>query len=357
MKIETVYKINEMIRELYDTDLSVFKRVNNFFHSIYEMIYYDRCSIMFYKKAENGWEKHSSIALNWEGLPTPMTRYAEYYINIDDTLPILAQDRPVVFRCTQIFNWEKRKETEYYKGFVVPNGCTYSIEANLDIQSSMQLKCAFYLFREADKVDFTEQEEEIIRLFQPHLSQILRHYGETRNTGDILFMLENYNCVASVLLDGNYNIIRSDGTFKAMQTKTGTFLNEKIVSGCMAMNKNASLGNEESCSFEIKVDETPYYMEITRVREVGSNAKGNYLCLIFDMSRFFNQAIAKVKNQYMLTEREFNVFGYVIKGMSAEEIAKQMYISVPTVKKYLSSIYSKLEIKNQKQILGKLDLT
>lgn len=352
LKMEVLYKINGMIRELYGNEVSVFHRINNFYHSIYELIYYDRCSIMFFKKTDTGWEKHSAIALNWDGLPTPMTRYAEYYINIDDTIPILAQDGPVVFRSSQIFNWEKRRKTEYYRGFVVPNGCEYSIEANLDIQSNLGLRCAFYLFRDADKVDFTEQEECIVRLFQPHLSQVLRHYGETRNAEDILFMLENYNCVASVLLDRNYNIIRSNGTFKAIARKTGDFLTGKIINACIDMNKSTR-GSE---SVEIKIDETPYYMEITAVGD-RVTSKGQYLCLIFDTSRFFQQAMAKVKNQYMLTEREFHVFEYIIKGMSAEEIGKEMYISVPTVKKYLSSIYSKLEIKNQKQILGKLDLT
>ena len=74
------------------------------------------------------------------------------------------------------------------------------------------------------------------------------------------------------------------------------------------------------------------------------------------MSYFFQQTLIKAKEKYYLTPREFDIIKEVLKGKKNEEIAANLYISIPSVKKYLASIYSKMEIKTQKQIFEKLKL-
>lgn len=64
-----------------------------------------------------------------------------------------------------------------------------------------------------------------------------------------------------------------------------------------------------------------------------------------------------------LTEREMNVLRYLAKGLTNEEIAKKLNISVHTVKAHLETIYEKLHVTNRVQaamksvILGFVDLT
>lgn len=50
-----------------------------------------------------------------------------------------------------------------------------------------------------------------------------------------------------------------------------------------------------------------------------------------------------------LTERESNVLFYLAKGLTNEEIAEKLHISVHTVKAHLESIYEKLEVSNRVQ--------
>ncbi len=52
-----------------------------------------------------------------------------------------------------------------------------------------------------------------------------------------------------------------------------------------------------------------------------------------------------------LTKRERNVLNYVCKGMSNKEIASELSVTDYTIKKHVSSILSKLNLKNRQDII------
>ena len=52
----------------------------------------------------------------------------------------------------------------------------------------------------------------------------------------------------------------------------------------------------------------------------------------------------------MLTERELDVARAVGRGLSNAEIAKDLYLSVPTVKAHVSRLFEKLVVTNRVQI-------
>lgn len=54
-----------------------------------------------------------------------------------------------------------------------------------------------------------------------------------------------------------------------------------------------------------------------------------------------------------LTERERSVLLYLAMGLTNEEIAKKLHISVHTVKAHLESIYYKLKVSNRVQAVMK----
>lgn len=55
-----------------------------------------------------------------------------------------------------------------------------------------------------------------------------------------------------------------------------------------------------------------------------------------------------------LTKREIEVSLLVLQGMTNGEIARELYISETTVKKHLSNIFAKLEIKNRESLREKI---
>ena len=57
------------------------------------------------------------------------------------------------------------------------------------------------------------------------------------------------------------------------------------------------------------------------------------------------------KNDYHLTHREKDVLAYLIQGLSNDEIARELYVTIATVKAHLSSIFSKFCVKNRTQAI------
>lgn len=55
-------------------------------------------------------------------------------------------------------------------------------------------------------------------------------------------------------------------------------------------------------------------------------------------------------NKSELTDREKDILNLVGEGMSNTEIAKKLYISVGTVKNYISNLYSKLEVDDRSKL-------
>lgn len=66
--------------------------------------------------------------------------------------------------------------------------------------------------------------------------------------------------------------------------------------------------------------------------------------------------------KYHLTERKNNVLFNLAQGLTNEEIAAKLHISVHTVKAHLEAIYDKLSVSNRVQaamkavVLGLIDL-
>ena len=154
------------------------------------------------------------------------------------------------------------------------------------------------------------------------------------------------------MLSDEYQLIRSNSTFKQLTDDNSNEIYEMTVKLCKDLDDKEM---NSKVSSEYKFDDRPLYMEVSKITE-DSHGSSQYYALIYDLSYFFAQALNKAKDQYTLTEREFQIFKHVVEGKSNEKIASEMFISVPTVKKYLASIYEKMEIKSQKQILSKLNL-
>lgn len=59
----------------------------------------------------------------------------------------------------------------------------------------------------------------------------------------------------------------------------------------------------------------------------------------------------KPQNDYQLTHREKDVLEYLVQGLSNEEIAEKLFVTIATVKAHLGSIFSKFCVKNRTQAI------
>lgn len=356
----TLYEsFNKLLVELYNKDVPLHSRVRNFLYLFADIIYYDRCSILFYHKLSDGrYKKHSAISLNWDEVSDYIKKYTEYYCYLDDVYPVLDRQTPFVFRSTDFFNMEKRAQTEYWRDYLYPTNNIYSIDGNIQLESSKGLLGMFCFYRNANKSDFSDEELHIAKMLQPHLSNVFKHYMDNDSSNNLPIMMDNYNCTGICLIDENFQIVRSNSKFREIEMKHPGMLSSKITSMCCDLSK--SDGKSGKLYKEYKFDESPVFLEVNKLTTPLNNMNRSsnicYNCLAYDLSYFFQQTLMTAKEKYYLTPREFDIIKKVLQGKKNEEIAAELYLSIPSVKKYLASIYSKMEIKTQKQILEKLKL-
>ncbi|WP_018883506.1 response regulator transcription factor [Paenibacillus massiliensis] len=71
------------------------------------------------------------------------------------------------------------------------------------------------------------------------------------------------------------------------------------------------------------------------------------------MLRNMPQAVAPKNNDYGLSAREIEVLHKLASGLRNQDIAEALFLSEGTVKNYISSIYSKLDVKGRKEATRK----
>lgn len=67
------------------------------------------------------------------------------------------------------------------------------------------------------------------------------------------------------------------------------------------------------------------------------------------------EALPDAENEVtkMLSEREKEVLDLIVKGLSNNEIANRLFISLSTVKTHINNIYKLLEVKNRREAIEK----
>ena len=65
-------------------------------------------------------------------------------------------------------------------------------------------------------------------------------------------------------------------------------------------------------------------------------------------------AINNAKQSYTLTNREAEILGHLFRGHSSEIICGELNISNHTLKKHISNLYKKMDVKSRGDLLGKL---
>ena len=354
ISIEKMELINKLVVDLYTSSLSIHNRIVNFFHAFMNVVYFDRASVLFfYRNTDGTYAKKSSISVNWN--EKYINEYTSYYCHLDDTLPVLDQPYPIIFRSSSFFNSELRQQTEYWQNYLLPNNSIYEAAANLQIKNSGNLRASYAFYRGNGSSDFTDEELCIIKMFQPHLSNIFKnHETKAHANPELIASLESYNSVGLCILNESFQIIHKTGVFDRLNQLSDNTIMQHVLHLCinLSQQKNSS----KNTSMEYKPENDPVFLEVNLMPPNPDYNGQRYCCIAYDLSHFFSSTLEQTRNAYNLTVREFDVLLRVIKGLKNETIAKELFLSVPSVKKNLASIYSKLEITNQKQILSKLNV-
>lgn len=353
ISFQNLENLNTMILNIYDNTLAFHTRISNFFRDIAPFIYFDRASVMIYYKNEKGnYQKQTSFTINWD---TNLLRdYDSYYCKLDDTLAPLDRPEPTVIRSSSFFNTAIREQTEYWNGYMVPNNADFEIMANLLVEREQKFRACVSFTRGKGAGDFSDYHMRILRFIQPHLSRLAAEYIDQMNNQKSIYTIGDYNCIGYCILNDSCQIIKKNGSFDKLNLELNNRLLAKIVSLCMEFNYNEE--SPETLSYEYKLEDSPLFLELTRTPANLDGTKKQYCCLVYNLSHFFTVTLKQAKKNYQLSDKEYDILVQVLHGQKQEDIAAALFLSVPTVKKYVASIYNKLGITNQKQIYSKLHL-
>ena len=87
------------------------------------------------------------------------------------------------------------------------------------------------------------------------------------------------------------------------------------------------------------------HMPDIQIRIVYLNDSDQYILFLIPMPSSGMSAAAQ-----LLTEREMEVVNLLLRGLTYEEISRQLFISINTVKRHIQNVFKKLDVKNRTEL-------
>ncbi len=351
-----INNINEIIKTVYEEDQDLSFKCTYFLQKLRNIVYYDYGNFVFYRKTpDDTFELEDFYQLGWK--PEIQKQYLTYDYKEDDVFPIFYTKTPIVIKSTEVFP-DSRKVKDYYKRFMEPAGFVFSLECNIIFPEGINCYGVCSLFRDSTRKDFTQEEKSIFELFQPHLSNSLKRYF--LNSQHNLPLSEACGFLASgvILIDNNYKIIFKDKDFDNILRRHGEpddlNIQNAVIQYCRQISQET--GREIKKFWYHNLEKYPLYLEIVVLSQKTLNQEHVFVCKLYDIAEMMKGRLTEVCDKYDISPREYEIINMLIKGYKIEEIAQKLYVSNATIKKHLSSIYSKFKIEGQRQLLSVLSI-
>ena len=328
---DELFRLNQLFAGLYE-DENYQKSFMVFLENLKELVKFQKGDVYFYKNEGEHINFEDFIFVDWgDGY---LDRYINEYADIDDALPIVSLKQPVMFRSSDVFIPDERMKTKYYNELLLPAGMQHSIEGNIYMGDDGYV-AGIGIHRPDELGDFSPRDLEIMKLSRPHLVNVARKFLDRRSEIDAyalgLTALNEIEQFGIVVFGSNFAIEESNLTRNGVmrQENLGEMV-RSLVTMCKSLHDRMRGGasseepEDNKVSSRITIGHDYYYAEII-YKEISPGSG---------------------------TEREFEILKCVMKGMNNAEIGRELFISVPTVKKHLTNIYQKLGIEGKHQILS-----
>jgi DNA-binding CsgD family transcriptional regulator len=354
-----IFYLNQIIAELYE-EKDPEASFHVFLEQLKELVFFEKGDVYFYKYEKDNLIFEDFLFLDWSD--RDLNSYLDRYCSIDDVLPIVSSKQPLMFRSSDIFIAGEREKTRYYHELLSPAGMQYSIEGNLYVSDDGNVS-GIGIHRSDAHEDFSQRDLEILKLSRPHLSNIAKRYQKIRmGENDYLKMIPFLSSIKDLsiciwdfdlnLLDSNLNC----GNFIPPQHREELLrglitlcrsLREKIV-----RSGTKDRGVEDRVRSRVNIGGQYYFADVAYSSAGHLGHKGRFVAMIYDYANIFTNILYDIRDKFSLTEREFEVLQVMMQGMSNQEIAAKLFITIPTVKKHLTGVYQKLGIEGKYQIFN-----
>jgi len=265
---------------------------------------------------------------------------------------------PFVITLTDILSDEKYKNSAYYD-FLIKNSLHYNMTLVFN-----KLSEGISLLRTQEKGLFTDRE----RYLTKHLSKIIApHYYQIQENRILQDEVGLFNKSKENM---NFGFLIFDKELKLIYFNkialdyccaiTGKFSLDNVLNEIRSlifgdMNKNGASGINRSTSTYKSINS--YVFEISAMGDLDSNniMDTYYTINLYDEKWF--KSITNISNYvepYILTQREKEIVSLVAKGLSNQNIADQLFISLYTVKAHMKNIFKKMDVTNRSSLIAKV---
>lgn len=353
---EDILEFNHIIDEIYGSE-DLPQCFDTFLKNISSLVYFEKGDIYIFKYANGKITYDSYISV---GYGKELDIYKTYFCNLDDVLPLISVNQPVMFRSSDIFLSSEREKTDYYKKHLNPAKMHHSIEGNLYVDENGTV-VGIGLHRSDSYDDFSQKELDILKLMRPHLSKMAErflHSSDKNSLNERLmdFDLSEFKEIGIWMWNGTGQLIKASFDELNINESHHEELNRILSSLCVSLKNNMQNGSQEEpqnnqLHSKVLFEGSTYYASISFKKGI-SEDEDRFVAILYDYINIIKHLICSMKTQYDFTDREFEVLKCLIEGMNINEICNTLFISTSTVKKHMTNIYKKLNIEGRHQLIS-----
>lgn len=357
LKYDELFYLNQIIADLYREDNKE-KAFKEFLVGLKKLVFFEKGDVYFYRQENENIIFGDFFYVDWNDYD--LNSYLHIYSSMDDVLPIVANKHPIMFRSTDVFIANERQKTQYYSELLNPAGMQYSIEGNIYISDDGNVG-GIGIHRSSEYDDFTQKDLDILKLARPHLSNVAKVFCDNKpsenNFLSSIPFLSNLKDLGICIWDFDLKLLESnleENTIVPIKHKEE--LIRSLITLCKGLRENIirksySPEIESRMKSKISIGDKSYFADVAH-SNISNKDKGRFIAIVYDYAVILSYKLSDIKDKYGLTDRESEIMQYLMDGLSNQEIASKLYISMPTVKKHLTSVYHKMGISGKSQMLN-----
>lgn len=367
-------RILSFVRNLPDSPQNFPQRVLTLFSQYYKCnksLFFPRLSDPVYMEPHNKrMSLNNFIALNIESYH--LKSYTDYYYQknifaIKQLSPILQSKKAI--RILDIMPFDKYEQTEYYF-YLNSTGLYY--QACVFIKYKERNIATINLFRSKEAGDFTNEEMQDFNLLSDFISQ---RYVSALLSTSYQRIMSVFPCqfdrlaIGVMLLDNELMVLQANPAARRLSemvmehtTKKNNFFQKSLhyIDGDYASAQTMCnyfgtqiLSNDVLSVSALQGGHLQFHGNSLSISDIMGNMKTLHL-IFFELIEPASQKLLP-ESIHTLTGREAEILELVVKGLNNEQIAKQISVSVYTVRTHISNIYKKFNVNSKASLLLKLN--
>jgi len=311
--------------------------------------------------------------------PAYVAAYRKYFVRLDIfaeafvSLPIGA-----IRRGDEVVPWERQRKTEFYNDYFAPLKIRHVLGGTLSRNQEYQLQ--FAMQREPGQGDFDEEDMRLIRLVTPHMARAAQIYHQVAEVTDLkqwalsaldslrigVILLDgrgepvHLNRAADRLVAGRHGLtVRRHGLSLHSATETAKLRSLIDDAARVATGKGIIAGDCLRVRSSGGGEATLQFQVIPLPRDISEHSWRHSLtdsCVAVFISTPGGPRLPwqRVADMHGLTRAEARLASLLAEGISLEEAAEALLVSVQTVRSHLKSVFSKTGVTRQAELVALL---